>query len=252
MEKSSVAKSRSRLAFFLGIPSCNNRFQPEIFAMADPAISSVRSSYDTVAEEYARRIYGELEHKPFDCELLRRFAAATADRGPVCDMGCGPGHVARFLRDAGVDVFGLDLSPRMLAQARALNPGMRFREGNMLALDLPNCGLAGISAFYAIVNIPEASLPQAFGEMARVLEPGGRLLISFHAGNETLQPDNLWGLPIAMSFYLFSPAAIRRLIEAAGFLVEEVLEREPYAPEVEYQTRRAYIFARKPGAATSR
>ena len=49
-----------------------------------------------------------------------------------------------------------------------------------------------------------------------------------------------------MDFFLFGPSEIRQYLESAGFVVEEVVEREPYAPEVEYQSRRAYIFARKP------
>jgi trans-aconitate methyltransferase len=50
-------------------------------------------------------------------------------------MGCGPGQVARYLRDAGATIFGLDLSPRMLEQARQFNPDIAFREGNMLSLE---------------------------------------------------------------------------------------------------------------------
>lgn len=52
--------------------------------------------------------------------------------------------------------------------------------------------------------------------------------------------------PSLRDFVLFEPAEIQRLLEAAGLRVEEVQEREPYAPEVEYQSRRAYILARKP------
>src|SRR6202162_4597955 len=100
------------------------------------ASESIRESYDRLAEEYARRIFNELQHKPLDRELLDRFAAAVRGRGEICDMGCGPGHAARYLRDAGATVFGLDLSPGMLEQARSLNPGVLFREGNMMALDL--------------------------------------------------------------------------------------------------------------------
>ena len=99
---------------------------------------SIRKSYDELADEYARRIADELRHKPFDRELLNRFAAEVSGRGEVCDMGCGPGHVARYLHDAGASVFGLDLSPRMLEEARRLNPDIRFCEGNMMALDLPD------------------------------------------------------------------------------------------------------------------
>src|SRR5579863_1360047 len=143
----------------------------------------VRESYERLADEYALRIFNELEHKPLDRELLRRFATQVAGRGEVCDMGCGPGQVARYLRDAGVVLFGLDLSPGMLEQARRLNPDISFRVGNMLALDLKDGSLCGIAAFYAIVNIPHESLPVVFQEMARVLQPGGLLLLAFHTGD---------------------------------------------------------------------
>jgi len=211
----------------------------------DDNTESIRRSYDQVADEYARRISGELRHKPFDQELLNRFAAAVIGRGEVCDMGCGPGHIARYLRDAGATIFGLDLSPRMLEQARQFNADISFREGNMMSLDLPNETLAGIAAFYAIVNIPKESLLSVFREMRRVLQSDGLLLLAFHSGDEVLHQDELWGRSISMDFFLFQPLAIRHYLEAAGFSIEEVIERGPYSPEVEYQSQRAYIFARK-------
>jgi SAM-dependent methyltransferase len=82
--------------------------------MHTKAVDQVREDYDRIAAEYARRLFGELSSKPRDRELLLRFTSDIGDRGEVCDMGCGPGHVARFLRDAGVRVIGLDLSPAML------------------------------------------------------------------------------------------------------------------------------------------
>ena len=220
-------------------------------AMKDRITQSIRDSYDTLADEYAQRIFNELQHKPLDRELLNRFAAEVAGRGEVCDMGCGPGHVARYLRDAGTTVFGLDLSPRMVERARQLNPDISFREGNMMALDLREGTLAGITAFYAIVNLAKESLPLVFREMERVLQPGGPLLLAFHAGDEMSHENELWGHPISMDFYLFQPSMIRRYLEAAGLVIEEIIEREPYSPEVEYQSRRAYIFARKAGTSTS-
>jgi hypothetical protein len=82
--------------------------------------------------------------------------------------------------------------------------------------------------------------------MVRVLQPGGLLLLAFHAGDKTLHEEELWGRSISMDFFLFPTLEIRGVLEAAGFAIEEVIERRPYAPEVEYQSRRAYIFARKP------
>lgn len=211
----------------------------------DEKLQTIRESYDHVVSEYAQHIFSELEHKPLDRELLIRFAARTNGKGQVCDMGCGPGHVARFLHDAGTDVFGLDLSPGMIAEARRLNPQIAFREGNMLALDIPDASLAGITAFYAIVNLPRESLPQIFREMARVLQPDGLLLVTHHIGSEIVHRDDWWQRPINMDFHFLDPQTVRRDLETAGLKVEEIVEREPYAPEVEHQSRRAYIFAHR-------
>src|SRR5947209_2622609 len=131
--------------------------------MNDDSLShGIRSSYDRLADEYARRIFDELSHKPFDRELLNHFAARVSGRGEVCDMGCGPGQVAQYLHDHGAPALGLDLSPRMVEEARILNPGIRFQEGNKMALPFEDRTLAGITAFYAIVNIPPERLPRVF------------------------------------------------------------------------------------------
>jgi ubiquinone/menaquinone biosynthesis C-methylase UbiE len=148
--------------------------------------------------------------------------------------------------DIGASVFGLDVSPGMIEQARKLNPDISFQLCDMTALTLQDDSLAGIVAFYAIVNIPPDSLPMVFQEMLRVLKPGGLLLLSFHVGDEILSPDELLGQRISMDFFLFRPVDVRGHLESAGFVIENVIEREPYAPEVEYQSPRAYIFARNP------
>ncbi len=126
---------------------------------------------------------------------------------------------------------------------------IEFREGNILALELEDGSLAGIIAFYAIVNIPPQSLPIAFAEMHRVLKPGGLLLLSFHIGEEVIRPEELWGNRVSMEFYKLQPERIQRLLTHAAFVIEDIVERDPYAPDVEFQSRRAYVFARKPAAA---
>jgi hypothetical protein len=49
-----------------------------------------------------------------------------------------------------------------------------------------------------------------------------------------------------MDFFFFQPSAIAECMVEAGFSIEEIAQREPYAPAVEFQSRRAYLFARKP------
>ncbi len=207
--------------------------------------AEVRAGYDLIADEYARHIYDELRHKPLDRELLDRFAERVKDRGLVCDLGCGPGQVARYLHDHGIAACGLDLSPGMLDQARRLNPGIEFVQGNILALPVEDEAWAGIAAFYAIVHFPPSDLLPAFQEMYRALQPGGWLLIAFHIGDEIEHVDDQWGQAVSLDFYFFRPEQVRANLRASGFEVDEIVERGPYAPEVEYQSRRAYIFARK-------
>jgi SAM-dependent methyltransferase len=209
-------------------------------------LSDYQSSYDRIAEEYTARIAGELDHKPLDRMLLDQFAARVNGMGRVCDLGCGPGHVARYLHDRGVDILGIDLSPGMLEQARKLNPGIEFQQGNMLVLDAEDGAWAAIVAFYSIVHLPKADVPQAFREMRRVLKPGGLLFLAFHLGDEVLHEENCWGHQVSLDLVLFGRKEVERYLTDTGFAIEDSLERDPYAPEVEYQSRRAYILARKP------
>jgi len=216
--------------------------------MNDNITKSIRETYDRLAAAYTSHFFNELEHKPLDPQLLHRFAAEVGQDGQVCDMACGPGHITRYLRAAGTNIFGLDLSPCMIEQAQRLNPDISFREGNMMALDLPDRSLAGIVAFYAIVNLPKESLPAVFREMERVLQPSGLLLLAFHIGDEISHPDEVLGQPVSMDWFFFQPIDIVRYLEVAGFAIVQVIAREPYPAQVEYQSRRAYIFARKPAA----
>lgn len=217
--------------------------------MADQGnrVDNIQKSYDTVARAYADEIYAELKDKPFDRELLDRFAARVLGRGRVCDVGCGPAQIARYLRDRGVDVLGLDLSAGMLAEARRLNPDLLFVQSSMLALGLGSETLGGIAAFYCIIHIPREQVVTALAEMRRVLRPGGCLLITFHLGTEDSHHDELFGRPVSLDVALFTTAEMAGYVQAAGLMVEEALERDPYAPEVEYQSRRGYIVASRPG-----
>jgi len=214
-------------------------------AMNSKRERDLQDGYSRVAGEYAARIYDELAHKPLDCALLDRFADRVRDVGRACDLGCGPGQVARYLHERGVDVLGVDLSPGMVAQAQRLNPGIPFQTGNMLALDVPDAAWAGVAAFYSIIHIPRDDLPRALRELHRVLRPGGVLLLAFHIGQEVVHLDEWWGEPVSLDFFFFEPEEIAGHLCDVGLVVEELIERAPY-PDVEHQSRRAYILARKP------
>jgi ubiquinone/menaquinone biosynthesis C-methylase UbiE len=202
-------------------------------------------SYNLVAEDYAEHFRDEIANKPFDRRLLDWLIDKVGEQGIICDMGCGPGQIARYLFDCGARVCGVDLSDGMIEQARRLHPTITFSQGDMLILsDIADGSYGGIAAFYAIVNIPPLSLAQALRELQRVLCAGGVLLLSFHVGEEAKHLDEWWGKEVNIDFYFYQTAEVKKALEAAGFELEEVIEREPY-PEVEYQSRRGYVFARK-------
>ena len=210
--------------------------------------SGIRKSYDAVARQYADEIYGELAGKPFDREVLDRFAERVRGRGPVCDLGCGPAQIARYLRDHGVEAFGVDLSEGMLAQARRLNPDLRFVQTSMLALGLRSEKLGGVAAFYSIIHIPRAEVVKALAEVRRVLRPGGLVLLGFHLGSGDSHHEEMLGQPVSLDLALFTTDEMCGYLQAADLAIEQVQERDPYAPEVEYQSRRGYILASRPGA----
>lgn len=214
--------------------------------IVDPdVIADVRASYDRVADEYARRIAGELAHKPLDRTLLDRFAERVRGAGPVIDLGCGPGHVARYLAERGVEISGLDLSPGMVRQARALHPDVAFRVGDLTALDAPDGAWAGAVAYYSLIHLPRAAVAPALRELARVLRPRAPLFVAFHVGDETRHMDEWWERRVRLDFVFFGVDEMAGYLREAGFVVEELTEREPYAG-VEAPTRRGYITASAP------
>ena len=205
----------------------------------------LRQSYDAVAGEYAANLYGELAGKPLDREQLARLAAETRGRGRVCDLGCGPGQIARFLADRGADAFGVDLSAEMLGEAARLSPDLTFVQGDMLALPIADGALAGVAAFYSIVHVSGERLSAALAEMRRVLAPGGLLLVAFHVGDEVVHRDEMWERPVDLDFVFHQPDEVERRLGASGLVCEETIVRDPYEG-VEHPSRRAYVRARRP------
>jgi SAM-dependent methyltransferase len=210
----------------------------------DKIIQNTQTSYDTVAPEYAEKFKDEMDDKPFDRDCLNRLAREVGDSGPICDLGCGPGQIARYLHRTGVDTLGVDLSPQMVAEAQRLNPEISFHQGNMLALPDEDNSWGGIAAFYCTIHIPREQIVDALREMKRVLKPGGVLLVTFHIGAEIKHVDEWWEKSVNLDFAYYKPDEMEIWLKDAGFELEETLIREPN-PEVETATQRAYLFARK-------
>jgi SAM-dependent methyltransferase len=204
----------------------------------------IKSSYDAAATAYAEHLFNELAGKPLDRHLLNRFAEELRGRGRIADLGCGPGHVSKYLHEAGLQMVGIDLSPEMIRIAREMCHDVEFSIDDMTALELEKDSLAGAIAFYSIVHFDASELNQIFGECRRVIRDGGLLLVAFHVGDETVHADDLWGVPVSLDFRFHDPAIVTRALALSGFSVTDATEREPY-PGAEHQSRRCYLLARR-------
>lgn len=111
---------------------------------------TIEYTYDRVAQQYAEELCQlPTERLVRHQQLLDDFAQRVRHQGTVCDLGCGPGHTARYLKDQGVDVCGVDLSAAMVNLASQRNPDIAFYKGDMRSLDFPSALFAGIVAFYS-------------------------------------------------------------------------------------------------------
>ncbi|MFI5617032.1 class I SAM-dependent DNA methyltransferase [Streptomyces sp. NPDC051567] len=210
-------------------------------------LHSVRASYDAVAVDYARLLGAELAGKPLERSLLAAFAEyVRGDQAgggrAVADLGCGPGRVTAHLDGLGVRAFGVDLSPAMVAVARRSYPGLRFEVGSMTALDVADGVLGGVLAWYSTVHTPPGALPELFAEFARVLAPGGYLLVAFKAGDERVRLEHAYGHPVDLDVYRTPPGTVAGLLAGAGLAEVARLVREPEGPE---NCPQAFLLARK-------
>lgn len=202
----------------------------------------IAHTYDVAAEHYAATFAAELDGKPFDRDLLDRYAAALAGHGEVWDVGCGAaGHLTRYLADRGVMASGADISPGSVAVARRCQPGLAFRVADMCDLPAEAASLGGIVAFYSMIHLPRPRLPVALAEFRRVLRPGGGLLAAMHGGAGEIGSGEAFGFPVPVRATLVTLDEITGLAESAGLVIRERHERAPYPGE--YPSQRLYLWA---------
>lgn len=203
-------------------------------------LAATAAAYDAVAVRYAEfvRATGYL---PLENGVLAAFAESVraAGGGLVADLGCGPGQGTARLRDAGLEAFGVDVSPAMLDLARAVYPGIRFAAGSMDALEVGDGELAGIVSWYSIIHAAPEEVPGYFAEFARVLAPGGHLLAAFFESGDGQVTAFDHKVAPAFRWPLEDLAAVAR---QAGFAETGRMSREPGPQE---RFRRGHLLLRR-------
>lgn len=209
----------------------------------EDARQPIRRSYDEIAEDYAARLGHELSYKPLDRALLAMLAEEAGPDAPCGDLGCGPGHVAGWLASRGSRPVGIDISPGMLQVARRDHPDVEFREGDLTHLPATDGEFAFAVALYSIIHLAPADRRLAFGQMHRVVRPGGTVLVSFHIGDEVRHVSDWWGHPVDVDGWYLPADRVAAEMEEASLTVDVRLERSNHPEEV--PTRRAYLIAHR-------
>jgi tocopherol O-methyltransferase len=156
---------------------------------ATATAAGVADHYDELDVAY-RRIWGDHVHHGYwrsgresPAEAVEALVGVVEERldlqpgQDVCDIGCGYGATAAALAARrGVSVLGLTVSAAQerIARARAV-PGFTCRRADWLDNGLPDAAFDAAIAIESLSHMPDK--PRVFGELARVVRPGGRVVI---------------------------------------------------------------------------
>jgi SAM-dependent methyltransferase len=207
-------------------------------------LTDTRTSYDTVAADYADLVRDAVDSQPYLRAALRVFAdgVQALGGGPVVDLGCGPGHFTAHLGELGLDAFGVDLSPGMVELARREHPGMRFEVGSMTDPDLLVGPLTGALVWWSLIHVPDAEIPLVLRHVHEALRPGGSVSIGFHVGDETrLKTEGYGGHPMRVHVHRRRPEQLVDWLHEAGFAIDAQLLLDPDQPK-----NQAILFAHRP------
>lgn len=187
----------------------------------DAKTGELRAAHDALAEVYASRLAHVMDQLPADRAVLGMFCDLVLGNGAgaqVGDVGCGTGRLAPYLAARGLVPRGVDLSPEMIRVARRDQPGFRFDVADLRELPFGDASLAGVICWYSLMYCAPSSRASAFGELARVVRPGGYLATAFKAGDGEVRRGGVT-LGTGFDVYWLSPAQVQRCVTGAGFSV---------------------------------
>ena len=210
----------SQLATLHGVGPKAMRLLTEACA---PSITEVVQSYSARADEYAE-LFGSMSSvHPSDERLVSSWARSA--EGRLLDAGCGPGQWTAHLAGMGLEVSGADGAPAFVELARRAHPEASFAVGDIDALEEEDGTLGGVLAWYSLIHHHPSALSRPLAEFARVLRPGGTLLVGFFTGPGVEAFDHA-----ITTAYRWPAEALADELRAAGFEVLETHTRTGQAP----------------------
>jgi ubiquinone/menaquinone biosynthesis C-methylase UbiE len=184
--------------------------------------------------------------------LEEPLVRAWIDRSPprrAVDAACGTGRHTEYLRARGHSVIGVDAVPAMLEKARHRVPEADLRIGDLSSLPIDSASVElGVCAL-ALTHL--VALRPAIAELARVVKPGGRIILSdLHPfmlllGGGALFQDREGQFGLVRS-YVHSLAEYLEALRSAGLEVEEC--SEPTWSQEHVELMAGPLFAHAPAA----
>lgn len=205
----------------------------------------VQGAYDVVAEDYATHLPDTRAEAPLDLAMVDAFVEAVGPGARVLDAGCGAGRMSRYLADRGARVDGVDLSPGMVAMARRDHPDLTFGVASLSDLPFSDARFDGVLLWYSVIHTPPPGQPRIFAEAARVLRPGGHVLVGFQSGQgvrDVAPAYRRFGHDIELVRYLYTADAVADRLADAGLTEVCRLVRAARGSERDGQ---AAVLARK-------
>lgn len=181
-------------------------------------MTDVADAYTRRAAEYTDLLGSMDAVHPSDRQLIDTWAATVTGR--ALDAGCGPGHWTAYLSGQGLDIRGIDLVPAFLDHARATYPGVRFDLESIEAVDEVDGALGGVLAWYSTIHHSPSRIAVPIAEFARVLGPGGALVLGYFDGAGIEEFDHA-----VTPAYRWPAAELHLVLEAHGFEVIETHRR---------------------------
>jgi ubiquinone/menaquinone biosynthesis C-methylase UbiE len=187
----------------------------------------VRRAWESVSETYARR----RDPSGPDAALVDDLLDSLPPDPRVLDVGCGDGR--RTLANLPAGTIGLDFARAGLDLARTAVPEAPLVQADMRALPLADASVDGITAYHAVFHVARDQQPGVYEEFARVLGPGGRLLMTLPGGRfETVRQNWMGG---SMFFSAPGREQIVEQLGAAGFdSLETTTTADPLGSQSEF------------------
>ena len=197
-----------------------------------------RAFYNKISRVYD--LLSERSEAPMRKAGLELLQARSGER--VLEIGCGTGHTLAWRAQAvgrKGNVFGLDLSEKMLRQAkgnlarRNLLERAQLCRGDAAQLPYADASMDGVFMSFALELFDTGEIPKVLGECRRVLRPGGRIVVvgmSKEAKHDPLVGVFEWTHEHFPNFLDCRPIYVREALETAGFKIQKALKKRMWIP----------------------